>query len=221
MSRCTSSMLKDGLTCPTMAWRERRRYSLVIAGQSALTPRRAPASANARLTPECQSRMVPPVSNVSALIPEIMRFLPSDNMGGQMPRALLFGLVACAYVALAVIKTLPLSRTFTTHLPSDLGDPLLTTWIMAWGSHALAHHPLSLFDANLLYPLDRTLAFSDHLLGVLPIFAPVYAATGNQIAAANTVFLLSFALSAFAAFCLTYMLTSAPWPSFLAGLLFG
>jgi hypothetical protein len=142
-------------------------------------------------------------------------------MGGQMTRALLFGLVACAYVALAVVKTLPLSRHFTTHLPSDLGDPLLTTWIMAWGSHALAHHPFSLFDANLLYPLDRTLAFSDHLLGVLPVFAPVYAATGNPIAAANTVFLLSFALSAFAAFCLTYMLTSAPWPSFLAGLLFG
>ena len=142
-------------------------------------------------------------------------------MGRQMTRALLFGLVTCAYITLAVIKTIPLSRNFTTHLPSDLGDPLLTTWIMAWGTHALAHHPLSLFDANLLYPLDRTLAFSDHLLGVLPIFAPVYAATGNPIAAANTVFLLSFALSAFAAFCLTYMLTSAPWPSFLAGLLFG
>ena len=138
-----------------------------------------------------------------------------------MRRALLFGVVACAYVTLAVIKTIPLARKFTTHLPSDLGDPLLTTWIMAWGSHALAHHPFSLFDANLLYPLNRTLAFSDHLLGVLPVFAPVYAATGNPIAAANTVFLLSFALSAFAAFCLTYMLTRAPWPSFLAGLLFG
>ena len=87
---------------------------------------------------------------------------------------------------------------------------------MAWGSHALAHHPFSLFDANLFYPLDHTLAFSDHLLGVLPVFAPVYAATGNPVAAANTVFLLSFALSAFAAFCLTYVLTSAPWPSFLA-----
>ena len=142
-------------------------------------------------------------------------------MGRQMTRALLFGLVACAYITLAVIKTIPLARNFTTHLPSDLGDPLLTTWIMAWGTHALAHHPLRLFDANLLYPLDRTLAFSDHLLGVLPIFAPLYASTGNPIAAANTVFLLSFALSAFAAFCLTYMLTSAPWPSFLAGLLFG
>ena len=138
-----------------------------------------------------------------------------------MTRALLFGLVACAYVTLAVIKTIPLSRHFTTHLPSDLGDPLLTTWIMAWGTHALAHHPFSLFDANFVYPLDRTLAFSDHLLGVLPLFAPVYSATGNPIAAANTVFLLSFALSALAAFCLIYMLTSAPWPSFLAGLLFG
>ena len=138
-----------------------------------------------------------------------------------MTRALVFGLVACAYVTLAVIKTIPLSRHFTTHLPSDLGDPLLTTWIMAWGTHALAHHPFSLFDANIVYPLDRTLAFSDHLLGVLPLFAPVYSATGNPIAAANTVFLLSFALSALAAFCLVYMLTSAPWPSFLAGLLFG
>ena len=138
-----------------------------------------------------------------------------------MTRPLLFGLVACAYLTLAVIKTTPLSRHFTTHLPSDLGDPLLTTWIMAWGTHALAHHPFRLFDANIVYPLDRTLAFSDHLLGVLPLFAPVYSATGNPIAAANTVFLLSFALSALAAFCLAYRLTSAPWPSFLAGLLFG
>ena len=46
-------------------------------------------------------------------------------MGCQMTRALVFGLVACAYVTLAVIKTIPLSRKFTTHLPSDLGDPLL------------------------------------------------------------------------------------------------
>jgi hypothetical protein len=35
-------------------------------------------------------------------------------MGRQMTRALLFGLVACAYITLAVIKTIPLSRNFTT-----------------------------------------------------------------------------------------------------------
>src|SRR5215510_14904051 len=50
-----------------MPIKERRRYSLVILVQSAAMPRATPAAANADRMPRCQSRMVPPVSKVSAL----------------------------------------------------------------------------------------------------------------------------------------------------------
>src|SRR5260221_10745026 len=49
-----------------MPLRERRRYSFVTALQSAFRPRAAPAAAKALLMPRCQSRIVPPVSKVSA-----------------------------------------------------------------------------------------------------------------------------------------------------------
>jgi hypothetical protein len=44
--------------------------------------------------------------------------------------------LACVFfTALTVAKTYPLIRHFGTHLPDSLGDPLLVTWLLAWGSH--------------------------------------------------------------------------------------
>src|SRR2546428_4808901 len=71
--RCTSSILNVGCSALSMACKERRRYSLVSAAQSACRPWRAPAAAKARLRPWCQSRMVPPVSQVRALMGIVMR----------------------------------------------------------------------------------------------------------------------------------------------------
>ena len=71
--RCTSSILNVGCSALSMACMERRRYSLIIFPQSACMPWRAPAAAKARLRPWCQSRMVPPVSKVSALMCIVMR----------------------------------------------------------------------------------------------------------------------------------------------------
>lgn len=125
------------------------------------------------------------------------------------------------FLAFAVLKTWPLTLHFGTRLPSDLGDPLLNTWILAWDVHALTTDPGHLFDANISYPIGNALAFSEHLLGVLPLFAPVYLLTGNPVAGANTVFVLSFALSAFTVFCLCWYWTRSFWPSVVAGALLG
>src|SRR5437016_14683961 len=71
--RCTSSILNVGCFALSLACKERRRYALVSVAQSACRPWRAPAAAKARLRPWCQSRMVPPVSKVSALMGIVMR----------------------------------------------------------------------------------------------------------------------------------------------------
>jgi hypothetical protein len=125
------------------------------------------------------------------------------------------------FLALAVFKTWPLATVIASHIPGSPGDPLLNTWILGWVIHALGTAPTRLFQANIFYPVENALAFSEHLLGVQPLFAPVYLATGNPLAGYNVAFLLSFALSALAAFALVHRFTRAFWPSLAAGTLFG
>ncbi len=132
-----------------------------------------------------------------------------------------FGGALLLFLVLATVRTSPLLSHFGSHVPADARDPLLITWILAWDVHALSTAPARLFDANIFFPVERSLAFSDHLLGVLPLFAPAYLLTGNPVAAYNAVFLLSFALSGFTGFCLAYSWTRAFWPSLVGGALFG
>jgi len=98
----------------------------------------------------------------------------------------------------------------------------MLTWVLAWDVHALTKGDLlHLFDANIFYPVERALAFSEHMLGVMPIFAPGYLLTGNPVLGYNVVLLLSFALSGLSMFCLAYHWTRQFWPSLVAGTLFG
>jgi hypothetical protein len=120
----------------------------------------------------------------------------------------------------AALKTYPLLLHFGTHIAENPGDPLLVTWILAWDYQALTTDPWNLFNANILYPAEHTLAFSEHLLGVLPIFALPYVLTGNPIFAYNTVFFLSFVLSGIAMFLLVHYWTHNFWSALIAGLLF-
>src|SRR6266850_5114383 len=124
------------------------------------------------------------------------------------------------FLALTVVKTYPLIGHFGTHLPSDLGDPLLVTWILAWGLHALSTDPWNLFNANIFYPVENTLALSEHMIAVLPVFAPAYVVTGNPIFAYNTVFFLSFILCGITMFLLVEYWKNSFWASLLAGCLF-
>src|SRR5262245_33367229 len=75
-------------------------------------------------------------------------------------------------------------------------DYYLIAWILSWGSHALAHAPLHLFDANTFYPAALSLAYSEHLIGYLPLFAPVWWLTGNGVLALNVTAFLTYPLSA-------------------------
>lgn len=105
------------------------------------------------------------------------------------------------------------------------GDVLLATWILSWDVHAVRAHPLSLFHANILHPATDSLAFSEHLLGQLPTFAPIWLATGNPVLALNATIFVSFILcglfmhlvlsrwtrSELAAYCGGLAYAFAPW----------
>jgi 6-pyruvoyl-tetrahydropterin synthase related domain len=131
---------------------------------------------------------------------------------------------------MTAFKTYPLILYFGTYIPYNfedplsvtwvLGDPLLVIWVLSWDFHALTTDPWKLFNANIFYPTENALAFSEHLIGVLPLFAPVYALTGNPILAYNAVFFLSFTLSGVAMFLLVHYWTQNFWASLVSGFLF-
>jgi hypothetical protein len=125
------------------------------------------------------------------------------------------------FLVLAVVEMPSLIAHFRTHLVSQGADIFFLTYTLAWVAHALTTDPIHLFDANIAYPLERTLAFSDHLVGVMPFFAPVYLVTGNAVAGYNALLLLSAPLAAFGAFALAWWWTRRWWPSIVAGTLFG
>jgi hypothetical protein len=71
------------------------------------------------------------------------------------------------------------------------------------------------------FPLQGTLAFSEHLAGLGVISTPVQLAGGNALLAYNIAFVASFALSAWCAYLLTWRLTGSRVAAACAGLAFG
>lgn len=127
---------------------------------------------------------------------------------------------AAFYVVLATAITWPLVLHPGTVVPNDLGDPLLNTWLMAWNARVL---PLSAawWNTPQFFPIDGTMAFSEHLLGLSVITTPVTLLSGNPLLAYNAAFFLSFVLSALSAYFLTYSISSRHDCAFVAGLAFG
>ncbi|HYN06493.1 MAG TPA: discoidin domain-containing protein [Vicinamibacterales bacterium] len=129
---------------------------------------------------------------------------------------LVFGL----YLAFAIALTFPLILRLPTAVANDLGDPLLNMWILWWNA---THVPLTSgwWNAPAFFPAENVLAFSEHLAGLSPISSPVYWLTGSAVVSYNVVFLLTFALSAFAGYLLCLHLTGRRDAAFLGGLAFG
>jgi hypothetical protein len=124
-----------------------------------------------------------------------------------------------AYLLLSIALTWPLAIHLSTTV-SDLGDPLLTSWIIDWTSHALLHQPLRLFDAPMFYPSVTPLAFSEHLAGVALLTLPFHLAGLPPLAVCNLGLLLGFALSGYGAFVLARLFVASRMAAFVAGIFF-
>jgi hypothetical protein len=133
-----------------------------------------------------------------------------------------FLLPAAVYTAATAYFTWPLSSIATDHILSDWNpaDAIHMIWILSWDVHALVTDPASLFQGNVLHPAPNVLLNSDHMLGVLPIFAPVAALTGNVVLAFNSVVLSSFVLCGLFMHILVRSWTGSNAAGYVAGLTF-
>lgn len=93
------------------------------------------------------------------------------------------------------LLTDPLHRVYAPADPGQRADQNLILWILAWDWHALTTAPLSLFDAPIHHPALRTLAGSEHMLGIVPLSGPIYAISGNPLLACTLAHMLTLSLS--------------------------
>jgi hypothetical protein len=128
-------------------------------------------------------------------------------------------LAALALAAITCGYTWPLPAYATSAVAHDRGDPLLVTWILWWTSQAV---PLTdaWWNAPAFYPSPGVLAFSENLLSLVPITAPILRATDSPILAYNAAFLLSYVFSGLAAYFLAFVLTRCHGASFVAAVAF-
>jgi hypothetical protein len=142
-----------------------------------------------------------------------------------------------AYTALTIALTWPLARGLARDVPSDLGDPLLNCWILAWDADHLLHafdgHAgtggapwldrarrtyWSYWHANIYAPHPLALAYSEHLTAQALQILPVYALTKNPVLCHNLLFLSTFALSGLGMYLFARELTSSRIAAFVGGL---
>jgi F5/8 type C domain len=128
-------------------------------------------------------------------------------------------LAALAYTLLAIAYTWPLGRNLTHGVAHDAGDPILNAWILWWTTKAV---PLSAhwWNAPIFFPAAGALAFSEHLLGLAPIAAPLIALTGNPLLGYNVTLIATYIFSGLGAHFLAYTLTRRHDAALVAGVAF-
>ena len=99
---------------------------------------------------------------------------------------------------------------FDASYPPSVADVYLIIWAMTWDAHALVAAPWRLFHANIFYPSTLALAYSEHFLGYVPLFAPTYWASGNPILAVNGLIFVSYPLCALCMYALARRWTGGP-----------
>ncbi|MGN6565839.1 MAG: hypothetical protein ACTHMU_24540 [Thermomicrobiales bacterium] len=125
--------------------------------------------------------------------------------------------VTLIYVFATIIMTWPFAIKLAGYTPGG-EDPLLQIWIARWVQHALITNPLHLYDANVFYPYEHTLAYSDSNVPAALLSAPIYLLTGNPILAVNLLVLGTFVLAAGGMYLLIGHLSGNRAAGFLAGL---
>jgi hypothetical protein len=135
-------------------------------------------------------------------------------------RSTAFAIAAVAYTALAIAFTFPLILHLRSVVPSDLGDPLLSTSLLWWNAHAV---PLTerWWNGFAFVPATGMMAFSDHRLGVSLLATPLQWLGASPLTAYNVVFLLTFPLCALGGHVLGYTLTRRHDAAAIVGLAFG
>ena len=136
--------------------------------------------------------------------------IPVTPATPAMP-AVIAVLAVLALSTLAVSWTLaPLLARGTSAVGPTSGDPLFTLWILEWGAAAWTRGLAGFWDAPFFFPARETIVLSDHMLLPALLHLGFRALGASPALAHNLLVILSFPLTAWAAYALLRRATRAP-----------
>lgn len=112
---------------------------------------------------------------------------------------------------LAVVMTWPMMSAPGQLTRMDTHDGKFSVWNVAWVAHALTTDPANVLNANIFYPHQGTLLYSETNLVAGAMAVPIYALTDNPIAAHNGVVFISLVLAFVLTWHLVRRLTGSSW----------
>ena len=130
-----------------------------------------------------------------------------------------------AVLAGAFVLTAALTWPLVPRLGSvgrvNTDDGRLSIWNVAWVADALLTHPRSLFDANIFYPANNTLAYSEANIGAGVMAFPAWVIAPNPYLAHNTAVVVAWMLAVAGAYYLVRYLSGSREAAAVAGVLYG
>ncbi len=129
-------------------------------------------------------------------------------------------IVVIAAVVIACGFTYPYIINASNAGRLDTNDGRWSIWVVSWVAHALTTDPGSIFRANIFYPHDNALAFSEGNFVGGAMAVPAWLLTHNPYAAHNFFFIGAFALSSVTAYALVRYLTGDWRAAALAGVMY-
>lgn len=130
------------------------------------------------------------------------------------------GAAAAFFAVVTAAYAWPLPIHMAHAVPHDSGDPLLVTWILWWSTHTVPFTQ-QWWNAPAFFPSRGVFAFSETLLGLAPVTAPLLWLGRPPLVAYNVAFLASFFFSAIAGWFLGFVLTRRHASALVAGTAFG
>ena len=131
---------------------------------------------------------------------------------------------AVAVLLLSVLVTILLTYPLAFRLGQvgrlELDDGRWSIWVTNWVARTLVADPIHLFDANIFYPHENTLAYSEINLGGGLLGVPAYLLTRNPYTTHNFVVLAGFVLSLVGMYYLARRLTGHPGAAAVAAVTF-
>ena len=128
-------------------------------------------------------------------------------------------LILFAFLALTSLMTWPWVA-YLRDAVSDPGDPYMIAWSLWWDYHQTFHDPLHLFHANIFYPYQYTLAFSENDYGIALLFFPLFALGLRPLTVHSIATFVGFAFSGYGMFRLARTLTGSNGAAWVAGVAF-
>src|SRR6266566_5242342 len=170
-------------------------------------------------------------SPMPSSIPVIPAKDERDIRSSQRPKALFnlassskWGWQDALYLFILLLSVVAMARYFTPDFTGEVAgmwwDPLLNMWTLSWDTTTLLHAPTHLWQAQLLYPNNLSLSFSENLLGETLLYAPFYLISHNPVLAYNITFYLTFLLCGINMYIIERHYTGKPFASFVAALIY-